>query len=319
MKAWATSLALVIALTAVGCTATTSTGTALLPDGLDGATVPDVDSRGYLYFNPGVPVVVSGSLFNVGIPVEDLPANISLDHATLLLGTTTENVGASLMFSSADDSRAAWNMLSETLSIDDVWGTRQDKQMFLATGDQSWRDGITGAYARDSMVSVKEFSPSNWNLLTNLPETPPSKPVMAGVLELDAQMLHSLMASVDMEAEGIGNAFGLVRVESLAFAVYTDDPLHMSTEFNYDRLVDSGSGILLVSQSSYPGPVVSFMLGVMSDRTDLELIELANTNARYRMVDDLHMIIKNRGSLLYAAIATSRANAEELMLSALYK
>ncbi|MCI0821888.1 MAG: hypothetical protein J4N64_00605 [Chloroflexi bacterium] len=322
LRAWATSLALLFTLAATGCATTNLSGNALLPDGIEDAKVPRVESRGYLYFNPGVPVVVTGSLFNVSLPAEGLfdesGNSISLDHATLILGATTENVGASLNFVSAQDSQAALELVSDALDSGTVRGHRLDEQLFLATGDQQWREAVTGAYNSGDLVSVKEGFPTTWALLNHLPASPPSKPVMAGVLHLDANLLQSLMASVDVEAEGIGNAFGLVRVESMAFAVYTDDPLRMSTELNYERLVESGSGILLVSQSSYPGPIVSFMLGVMSERTDLELIELGTTNARYRRVEGLHLIIKNRGSLLFAAIATTRQDAEELMLSALF-
>ena len=318
MKAWATSLVTLIALVAVGCATNGLSGKALLPDGMDEAQVPQVESRGYLYFNPGSPVAVSGGLFNVIIPDGELPESISIDRATLILGNTTENVGASLHFSSVDDSLAAWNLVADALEADDVWAQRRDEQLFLATGDQQWRGAVTDAYTGEDLISVKDASPLNWKLLSNLPESPPSKPVMAGVLQLDANLLKSLMASVNLGAEGIGNAFGLVRVKSMAFAVYTDDPLYFNTEFDYQYLVNSGSSILLVSQSSYPGPIVSFMLGVVSDRTDLELVKLGTTNARYRQVDDLHLIIKNRGSLLYAAIATTRPGAEELMLSALF-
>ena len=54
-----------------------------------------------------------------------------------------------------------------------------------------------------------------------------------------------------------------------------------------------------------------------SGRAGLELVELGDTNARYRMIDDLHMVVKNRGSLVYAALAGSRSAAEDLILSAI--
>ena len=318
-KAWASAFALLFALAAVGCASTSNSGTALLPEGIESAEVPQVDSKGYLYFNPGYPILVSGSLFNLGLSDDATPSEtISMNRATLILGSTTADIGASLEFSSVGDSQSAWNMVSDTPDAEEFWGRNRDDLILLATGDQGWRDAVTSAYVDGDLMSVSEHSPLGWKLLSNLPKSPPSKPVMAGVLQLDANMLQSLMSSVDLEMEGIGNAFGLVRVDSLAFAIYTDDPLNMSTEFSYGRILNSGSGILFVSQSSYPGPIVSFMLGVMSDRTGLELIELATTNARYRTVDDLHLIIKNRGSLLYASISTSKEYAEALMISALF-
>lgn len=318
-KAWASAFAVLFALAFVGCASPSNSGGALLPEGIESAEIPQVDSKGYLYFNPGYPIVVSGGLFNLGLSDDaSLSETISMERATLILGSTTANLGASLEFSSVGDSQSVWNMVKDTLDAEEFWGRNQDDLILLATGDQGWRDAVTSAYADDGLISVREQSPSGWNLLSNLPKEPPSKPVMAGVLQIDADMLQSLMSSENLEVERIGNAFGLVRVDSLAFAVYTDDPLNMSTEFSYERILNSSSGILFVSQSSYPSPIVSFMLGVMSDRTDLELIELATTNARYRTVDDLHLIIKNRGSLLYVSIATSKDDAEALMISALF-
>ena len=318
-EAWASAFALLLALAAVGCASTSNSGSALLPKGIESAVVPQVDSKGYLYFNPGSPIVVSGGLFHLGLSVDTAQSKTaSMDRATLILGSTTANIGASLEFSSVGDSQSAWNMVSDTLEAEKFWGRNQDDLILLATGDQGWRDVVTKAYADGDLISVSDHSPSGWKLLSNLPKSPPSKPVMAGVLQLDADMLQSLMSGVELEVEGIGNAFGLVRVDSLAFAIYTEDPLQMSTEFSYDRILNSGSSILFVSQSSYPGLIVSFLLGVMSDHTDLEMIELATTNARYRTVDDLHLVIKNRGSLLYASIATSKDDAEALMISVLF-
>ena len=57
--------------------------------------------------------------------------------------------------------------------------------------------------------------------------------------------------------------------------------------------------------------------GALGGRAGLELIELGDTNARYRTIDDLHMVVKNRGSLVYAALAGSRSAAEDLILSAI--
>jgi hypothetical protein len=75
--------------------------------------------------------------------------------------------------------------------------------------------------------------------------------------------------------------------------------------------------VLFVSQSTYPAGLVSFMLSVIASRTDMELIKLGDTNARYKTIDGLHLIIKNKESLVYAAVAGNRGDAERLILSAL--
>ena len=58
-------------------------------------------------------------------------------------------------------------------------------------------------------------------------------------------------------------------------------------------------------------------MSVVAGRTEMEIIDLGNTNARYRLIEDLHLVIKNKGSAMYAALAGTRENAERLIMSAL--
>ena len=46
----------------------------------------------------------------------------------------------------------------------------------------------------------------------------------------------------------------------------------------------------------------------------METMPLGISNARYKQVDDAHLIIKNRGSLIYTTLAATRDRAEALML-----
>jgi hypothetical protein len=78
---------------------------------------------------------------------------------------------------------------------------------------------------------------------------------------------------------------------------------------------ESDAGIVMVSNPGYPGVVVSFLLKIVSGRVGMESIEIGNTAARYRTIDDLHLIVKNKGSLLYTVVAASRDEAERLILS----
>ena len=117
--------------------------------------------------------------------------------------------------------------------------------------------------------------------------------------------------------DGLGEAFALIRVERIGFALYTDSSLELSSHIDRRYINDSDSSVLLVSHSSYPGPLVSFLLSVIAGRTGMELIEIGNTNARYREIDGLHLVIKNKGSFLYAALSTTRADAVEIILSAI--
>ena len=76
-------------------------------------------------------------------------------------------------------------------------------------------------------------------------------------------------------------------------------------------------GVIAYTSSPRTESAHTFILSIASGRAGLELIELGDTNARYRTIDDLHMVVKNRGSLVYAALAGSRSAAEDLILSAI--
>ena len=55
----------------------------------------------------------------------------------------------------------------------------------------------------------------------------------------------------------------------------------------------------------------------IAGKIGMDTIDLDNTNARHLALEDGHLIIKNKGSLIYATVAGTRTRAEELMLRAL--
>jgi hypothetical protein len=167
-------------------------------------------------------------------------------------------------------------------------------------------------------IPLKERDPKAWNLLTNLPKNPPQRPLAAGVLNLDNNLLKLLAVKGNIALEGeIEKAIGLIKVDNFAFGVYTDEPIAVSGAIDQELIKSSNASILFVTHSGYRGALVSFLLSVAAGRMQMETIPLGETNARYRMVGELHLVVKNKGSILFAALAATRERAEGLMLSAI--
>ena len=58
-------------------------------------------------------------------------------------------------------------------------------------------------------------------------------------------------------------------------------------------------------------------MSTIAGRLGMETIDLGSTNARYLATEHAHVVLKNKGSLIYAALADDRHDAEQLMLRAL--
>lgn len=312
------SLFLFIFLFALGCSTVPTSGNAMLPEGIGLAQIPDVESSGYLYFNSDEPITLASDFFPQGDDPQVLPMkNVMLDKAAIVLGASASDFGGTLDFVTPEDASDAWGHFEGQVVAHESWGTLSSPLMHLATGKDTWKDNVKASYETEKLVSIKEHNPSAWDLLSNLPSNPPSEPIAAGALKLDEVLIASITERAALEMDGIGNAFGLVRVDSLGFAIYANAPLEVSSNIDRDYILNTGASLLFVSQSSYPAPLVAYMLSVMAERTEMELITLGNTNARYRDIEGLHLVIKNKGSLLYAAVAGTRADSENLILSAL--
>ena len=225
--------------------------------------------------------------------------------------------GGAVTFDSDEAAGYALTQLVEYVVDDHLWSKAVPPDLLLVKGDSGWADSVRAGLLSGEGVPLSQADPEAWTLLTNLPANPPSRPIGAGVLDVEDSLLGSAGDLAELDLESVGDAFRFVGVTSLAFGVYWDGPLEIPATLDRTFIRESGASVLLVSHSGYPGVLVSFILSIASGRAGLELIELGDTNARYRTIDDLHMVVKNRGSLVYAALAGSRSAAEDLILSAI--
>ena len=314
-------LTVFLALVAVGCTSTITSGNGLLPEGMEEAEIPNLDVAGYMYLNADPPLALSTSRFGSPDAVEGnvseaLDSRVGLTRATLVVDSTPDNFGGVLGFASESDAQDSWTLLQDRLVEHELWGELSSSGVLLVRGGGLWADSVREALVSENQIAIPDHDPVAWALLTNLPENPPSQPIAAGVLKLDGGLLALFGERADIDLDGVDVAFGFVRVDIVGFGVYAELPLDVPERIDEEFLINSGSGILFVSHSDYAGALVSFMIGVVAGRTDMETVQVGGLNAKYRTLDNLHLIIKNRGSLIYAALAGEMALAEELILSA---
>jgi hypothetical protein len=308
---------------AVGCSAASiEPGSALLPEGIEEAVVPDAKFSGYVFSsaNPPLRLAVDYLRPRQGFDVlpAEAPAWVEVVRATTVIGSTPDSFGALLDFSSEEQAAAAWAAIQSKVSNGSVWGKRASPWLMVVSGEPTWADSVQHVMDSGWFIPLKERDPKAWNLLTNLPKNPPQRPLAAGVLNLDNNLLKLLAVKGNIALEGeIEKAIGLIKVDNFAFGVYTDEPIAVSGAIDQEFIKSSNASILFVTHSGYRGALVSFLLSVAAGRMQMETIPLGETNARYRMVGELHLVVKNKGSILFAALAATREDAEGLMLSAI--
>ncbi len=312
-----------LALTGIACSSAVDLGNALLPEGLPEAQVPAVDASGYVFISSNPPLPLSAAYFGqqaqpLAAPAPQ-PSQLAMSRASIVAGPAVEAFGGTLTLASEAEAQLAQQLLQQrTMSQPSAtWSKVTVDQLSVASGTGEWADSLRQALDAGNLLPLEQHNPLAYQLITNLPANPPSPPVGVGFLRLEPGILQALATKAGMDVGEIDSAFGFVRVNTVAIGIYTQKPIEIPATIDQSFLEQSGVGALMVSHSGYPGAIVSFMLSVIADRTSMETIKIGNTNARHRMIEDLHLVLKNKGSFLYAALSGDRAYAERLVLSAL--
>ena len=311
-----------LALLSLACSGTYEHGEALLPEGMAQAVVPDVSVASYLYINPDGPMMLpldsfgpTGTEFNPGARPDSM---LRASGVTLFVGKSPDGFGGIFDFDNSTGAANALITFRLGVNPERSWGDSDRGRLRVAVGDPGWVQNVEDVFGLTSYVSLERHPSLPWDLVTNLPAEPPSRPVAAGIANVDEGLAGALYDSLDLDLTDIDTAFALLRVDLVGFAIYTDDePLVLPERLDRRALEENAYGVLMVSRSDFSGVMVAFMLGVVSDRAELETIPIANTNARYGTIDGLHMLLKNRGNLVFAALSADRQNAIDLILSAI--
>lgn len=322
MRIYATVFAILsFILLGVACSSEVDEGGGTLPAGIHDDLVPDIEYDLYLYFNPDTPVAVDYKRF-LGVDQEEVLTLGDDDEVSLtsvsMVATSLDQFGGILGFATSSDAALAASLLAQK-PVEDPPTTSQaaTSTVRIIRGDTEWTEALSAQLDSAELVSLRERSPQAWNMLTNLPISEEEPPIAAGFISTDGNLIQEIADSAGIAVPGLDTAFGIVRVNNVAFGIYSKLPESIPEEIDVELLDSLDTGVVLVGGAGYAGVAVAFLVRSIAGKIGMDTISLENTNARYLELDDGHLIIKNKGSLIYATVAGTRPRAEELLLRAL--
>ena len=315
-----------IALLTVACASEVSEGQGTLPADTQANLLPNVDFVGYLYFNPSTSSTVDVRRFLPSGGADVLPpeksgerGGLKRDDSDSDRGRYSRNVGNSL---SVEDAQRVHELYGEYPEDAAIWSKLDSSTVEVVRGSSEWAQSIrdkldTTTADTSTIITISEKSPQSWALMTNLPTSESDPPVAAGLISPDDKLIEDIETNVGVDLSDLDIAFGNIGAQRLAFAIYGDVPIDISQEIDFRFLTLHDVGMVIVAQTGYPGFALSFLVKTIAGRIGMETIELGSANARYLETEHAHVVLKNKGSLIYAALADDRRDAEQLMLRAL--
>lgn len=196
------------------------------------------------------------------------------------------------------------------------WRGRDGANLSALGFDQEWGLTVRTAWARNNRVAWREREPAVWRAWSLLPDDPPGPPLAFGFARNRSDLTERLLREAGLSAGSIGSALGFARVDLAAFAVYGE---MASLPYNRgaDFLRDADVGVLAVAESGYPGVVLRLLFGTVASRAGLQRADVDGQEAYYRVFEErgLHIMLTRYGRTVYAAMAQSQENAEDLVRS----
>lgn len=315
----------VITLLCAACASGAGEGQGTLPADTQTNLLPNVDFVGYLYFNPSTSSTVSIRRFLPSGGTDILPADTSesveVSSATIL--TSTEgDIAGSLEFVSVESAQRIHDLYGHYPVEVALWSKVDSSTLHVARGNSSWAESVrekldTSTSDTSTRISIQGKSPESWALMTNLPTSKGEPPIAVGLISPDDKLIEDIEANVGVDLSDLDLAFGIIGAQRLAYAIYGDVPIDITQEIDFRFLTLHDVGVVTVGQTNYPSFALSFLVSTIAGRIGMETIQLGNTNARYLETEHAHVVLKNKGSLIYAALADDRRDAERLMLRAL--
>ena len=324
-------IAAALAALAVACSSQAGVGRGTLPSEMANDPVPDADFVGYLYFQPPAPVNVDIRRFlpsggkdalkpAAGIDVlETAAAETALISGATILVHTGQDFAGTLEFVNSEDAENIYGLYGEYHGEDPLWARldAESNRLDVVRGGSEWAKDVRARMEAGLVIPISQKNPDEWALLTNLPVSENDPPLAAGLISPNDDLIQEIERSVGVELSSLDTAFGNIGVHKLAFAFYGDALTAIDDEIDLQFLNTHDVGIVMVSQTDYPGFALSFILSAVGNRLGMEVFKLGDDNVRYRNVEDVHLLIKNKGGLIYATLSGARPHAEELMLRAL--
>ena len=306
-------------LAATGCTEGARKGVPALPTGFQEAGIPDIDLNGYVFVTQESPLSIPLRALGTARELPPGAPEVAGIHRLLAwLGPTVDDFGGLIEFTEEDAAAFADLRLAETPRSDtSLWYQRSGSTVRLVRSTGQWAEEARQALREQRTVPLAVRYPNAWETLRLLPEDPPARPVAAGFIRHAPELVQFLMDREGIQARGISSAMGFVRIGTIAFAVYSDQPLELPPEVTEGYLKSLDVGAVVAARAGYPGFVVSFLFGSFAGRAGLDKVEVAGETVRYRTIDELHLFVKSFGTAVYFTVSPNREQAESLMAGVL--
>lgn len=311
----------VLAFLLAGCTSNPVQGDPALPPGFQDAKVPKADLNAYVYVSQGAPVSLPTRWFGDLATVKNDPRfaaigdSVVVNSMALAAGTDTQHAGGVISFQDATTADAA-AQLAAARPLTQAW--RNGNNMGLAHGDGDWPGALKASLQAGNGSPVSQANPDAWDLLRMLPQTPPSKPVAAGYVKVDGNLMEDAAGRLQLNLSGVTQALGSLNVSQVAFIAYAAGDLSTKDPVSLAYLSQRGASALLVMKSSYPGFLLGFFLNNFASQAGLEKGEqVAGQDVLTKDLGDAYLVAKPIGSVLFLSVAPDKAHAEALMESVL--
>ncbi len=273
-----------------------------LPHPFDEWAAPDVPMNAAIYIVPEEPSVVT-----IRAP-DGRESEVRVVRFEGVAIDPVREYAARSEFADAEDVSEAADALEA-----DIWARTHGSRLWFGKPDNAWAGTVRSAWGEEDRVPWAEYEPVPWRGWLLLPDGAQSPLLALGFIRNREDLLDRTLGELAVEAEGLGSALRLARMDAASFGLYGELG-DVPPEINSDVLRGTGAGIIVVAESSYPAFLVGALWGRVVSAARLEAITLDGEEAHYRSLDDgWHMTAKRYGRTLYFAVASSRGEAEELV------
>ena len=276
----------------------------VLPPPFDEWGAPDVPMNAAIYIAPQRPSAVT---------IRDTAGREATGHIVSFEGMAIDPVreyAARTEFVDAAEASVAALVLDV-----DAWKQTRERSLWFGKPDNPWAETVRAAWEEDDRVPWAEREPAARRGWLLLPDDPPSPLLALGFVRNREDLLDRTLAELDVGVGGLGSGLRLARMNLVSFGLYGEFG-EAPTEINADVLRGTGTGMIVVAESSYPAFLVGALWGRVVSAARLEAITLDGEEVHYRSLEDeWHMTAKRYGRTIYFAVAPARSEAEELVLA----
>ena len=296
---------------ALGCASPPSQRAPLLPQGFEGALLPDVDIQAYIYLNQQAQLSISATLS------PGFPASVGVDSASGWFGPSVEAFGAALDMRRETEAQLLSGL--RTLGQLPLWALASGRRVFLAAGSGVWTENLKAALFNQRMRPLATKYPAIWGDFAYFPGSPPARPVGGGFLIINGELAGSLGPALGFPVATLTQPLLAAGISYAPFLLYADRPIELPEKIDSDLFKRVGLRALVVGHSGFP-PV---LLAMGFDRA-VQQAGLSRTTVRGidiytypATAPGIEMLLGRKENVLYFSIAPTREMAEVLLLSAL--